>query len=148
MNEHFQAFSNYSPFLILTFGLGLALEYYFPLRAKTQNKTSRVVRNIAVTALGSIALKVLVFPISYSAARYTVSYDFGVIPHMGIGRVPRILLSLLLLDYTLYIWHRMTHEWRFLWRFHQVHHVGNKLMIFWNNIRQNTSERLLFGNFL
>jgi sterol desaturase/sphingolipid hydroxylase (fatty acid hydroxylase superfamily) len=32
-------------------------------------------------------------------------------------------LAVLLLDYTLYVWHVLTHRVPFLWRFHIVHHV-------------------------
>src|SRR5258708_32843376 len=30
---------------------------------------------------------------------------------------------MLLMDYTIYFWHILTHRIRFLWRFHAVHHV-------------------------
>jgi sterol desaturase/sphingolipid hydroxylase (fatty acid hydroxylase superfamily) len=33
------------------------------------------------------------------------------------------LLGLLLLDYTLYVWHILTHRVPLLWRFHSVHHI-------------------------
>jgi sterol desaturase/sphingolipid hydroxylase (fatty acid hydroxylase superfamily) len=32
-------------------------------------------------------------------------------------------LAIVLLDYTLYVWHVLTHKVSFLWRFHLVHHV-------------------------
>jgi sterol desaturase/sphingolipid hydroxylase (fatty acid hydroxylase superfamily) len=32
-------------------------------------------------------------------------------------------LAVVALDYTLYLWHVLTHRVPFLWRFHQVHHV-------------------------
>src|SRR5919197_148395 len=32
-------------------------------------------------------------------------------------------LAVALMDYTLYLWHVLTHKVPFLWRFHQVHHV-------------------------
>ena len=35
----------------------------------------------------------------------------------------RGIASILLLDYTLYIWHVLTHRVPFLWRFHLPHHV-------------------------
>jgi sterol desaturase/sphingolipid hydroxylase (fatty acid hydroxylase superfamily) len=33
------------------------------------------------------------------------------------------MLAVVLLDYTLYIWHVLTHRLALLWRFHLVHHV-------------------------
>ena len=34
-----------------------------------------------------------------------------------------LLMAVLLLDYTLYLWHFLTHKSPMLWRYHQVHHV-------------------------
>ena len=34
-----------------------------------------------------------------------------------------MVLSVLLLDYTLYLWHVLTHKVPVLWRFHRVHHA-------------------------
>lgn len=36
-------------------------------------------------------------------------------------------LDLVLLDFWIYWWHRANHEWRFLWRFHEVHHRDRHL---------------------
>jgi sterol desaturase/sphingolipid hydroxylase (fatty acid hydroxylase superfamily) len=38
-----------------------------------------------------------------------------------------LLLDLLLLDFLIYWWHRANHEWSFLWRFHEVHHLDRFL---------------------
>src|SRR5207244_11343655 len=35
----------------------------------------------------------------------------------------KLVLSLLLLDYTLYLWHVVTHKVPVLWRLHRVHHA-------------------------
>jgi sterol desaturase/sphingolipid hydroxylase (fatty acid hydroxylase superfamily) len=37
------------------------------------------------------------------------------------------MLAVVLLDYTLYIWHVLTHRVPWLWRFHLVHHVDRDL---------------------
>jgi sterol desaturase/sphingolipid hydroxylase (fatty acid hydroxylase superfamily) len=34
-----------------------------------------------------------------------------------------VALAVVLLDYTLYIWHVLTHKMPFLWRFHRIHHA-------------------------
>jgi len=36
---------------------------------------------------------------------------------------PSLILAVALLDYTLYLWHILTHRLPFLWRFHKAHHV-------------------------
>jgi sterol desaturase/sphingolipid hydroxylase (fatty acid hydroxylase superfamily) len=36
-------------------------------------------------------------------------------------------LDIVLLDFWIYWWHRANHEWKFLWRFHEVHHRDRHL---------------------
>jgi sterol desaturase/sphingolipid hydroxylase (fatty acid hydroxylase superfamily) len=57
-------------------------------------------------------------------------------PHWG-----RILAAVLLLDYTLYLWHRLTHRVPLLWRFHQVHHLDREM-------DASTGLRFHFGEIL
>src|SRR2546427_9626675 len=37
------------------------------------------------------------------------------------------VIGFLLLDLSFYYWHRANHAWRFLWRFHNAHHVDPDL---------------------
>ncbi len=39
----------------------------------------------------------------------------------------RGLIAIVLLDYTLYLWHVLTHRVPLLWRFHQVHHIDREM---------------------
>lgn len=48
---------------------------------------------------------------------------WGLLGRLRAGSRLRTILSLLLLDYTLYVWHVLTHRVPLLWRFHAVHHV-------------------------
>ncbi len=51
----------------------------------------------------------------------------GLVPwaerRLGLPRPAGFVLALLLLDYTLYLWHVLTHKVPPLWRFHRVHHA-------------------------
>jgi sterol desaturase/sphingolipid hydroxylase (fatty acid hydroxylase superfamily) len=41
-------------------------------------------------------------------------------------KLPEVLetfFAVILLDYTLYLWHVLTHKLPFLWRFHKIHHA-------------------------
>jgi len=44
-----------------------------------------------------------------------------------VPRALRTIAGFLLLDYTLYLWHRMNHRVPMLWRFHAVHHIDRDL---------------------
>jgi sterol desaturase/sphingolipid hydroxylase (fatty acid hydroxylase superfamily) len=41
--------------------------------------------------------------------------------------LPGLALDLVLLDFGIYWWHRFNHEWKLLWRFHEVHHLDRVL---------------------
>src|SRR6185295_3873165 len=47
----------------------------------------------------------------------------GLVPALGLPAWIGVALAVVLLDYTLYLWHVLTHRVPFLWRFHLVHHV-------------------------
>ncbi len=42
--------------------------------------------------------------------------------YININTLFYALFSFLILDYSTYVWHRLTHRIPFLWRFHKVHH--------------------------
>src|SRR5262249_42445637 len=51
----------------------------------------------------------------------------GLLPMTGLAPTVRTVIAVVLLDYTLWIWHVATHRVPFLWRFHLVHHVDRDL---------------------
>ena len=48
---------------------------------------------------------------------------FGLVPRLQLPAWAATLASCVLLDYTLYLWHVLTHRLPLLWRFHRVHHA-------------------------
>ncbi|NTV03174.1 MAG: sterol desaturase family protein [Chlorobiaceae bacterium] len=55
----------------------------------------------------------------------TLEWSQGIWPGIGVLRLPpwaEGILIILLIDLWMYLWHRINHEWDFLWRFHAVHH--------------------------
>lgn len=105
------------------FGLLIYLERRRPLRNATESKLTRGTRNLSVAAIGALAIQVAEKPVTDPLAALVERRRWGLLQQ---ARLPRWLegaLAVLLLDYTLYIWHVLTHRVSFLWRFHQVHHV-------------------------
>ena len=49
--------------------------------------------------------------------------NFGLLKMIRMPVWLELILSVVLLDYTLFIWHYLTHKVPFLWRLHQTHHV-------------------------
>lgn len=110
--------------IAVAFALFLLFERVRPLRAEVEPKWRRVARNLAV---GAISLAVA-FPLHLALSGWLAGHRIGL---LHVGRVldpsARIVLAVLLLDYTLWIWHWASHRVPFLWRFHMVHHVDRDL---------------------
>ena len=109
------------------FGVLVWLERRNPLRREVEPKLIRDVRNLAVAGCGAVALQLTQSPLSSRLTALVERRKFGL---LKIGRLPgwiEIPLAVLLLDYSLYVWHVLTHKVPFLWRFHLVHHVDRDL---------------------
>jgi sterol desaturase/sphingolipid hydroxylase (fatty acid hydroxylase superfamily) len=80
-------------------------------------------RNVAVAGLAAATVRLVETPIVFPAARWVTRRGWGVTAWLGGPRWLRTVVALLLLDYTLYVWHVLLHRVDALWRFHLVHHV-------------------------
>jgi sterol desaturase/sphingolipid hydroxylase (fatty acid hydroxylase superfamily) len=111
---------------ILIFGTMVTVVYTElkrPLREQTQDKVRRDVRNAAMSLLTAATISLTEKPLTTPLSQAVVRNRWGL---LKLRRLPvgiDIFLSIVLLDYTLYVWHVLTHKVPFLWRFHQVHHV-------------------------
>jgi sterol desaturase/sphingolipid hydroxylase (fatty acid hydroxylase superfamily) len=93
-----------------------------PLRQRVEPPRVHQVRNGAVAALAAATVQLAEMPVVAPLAAMTLSCRWGLLGRMEEGRL-RTALSLVLLDYSLYLWHVLTHRVPALWRFHAVHHV-------------------------
>jgi len=66
-------------------------------------------------------------PLANRAAQWAASRRVGLVLRLPLSEQARSLLTFLLLDYTLYLWHVLTHRLPFLWRMHAVHHLDRDL---------------------
>jgi sterol desaturase/sphingolipid hydroxylase (fatty acid hydroxylase superfamily) len=80
-------------------------------------------RNLAVGAIAAVTVSLLETPFTVPVALAATRRGWGVTALVGGPPVLRAVVAILLLDYTLYIWHIATHHVPVLWRFHLVHHV-------------------------
>lgn len=55
--------------------------------------------------------------------RWVQRRNWGLVKRLGLPPWLEVPITLILLDYLLYLWHAAFHKMPFLWRFHQVHHV-------------------------
>lgn len=105
------------------FAVVLYAEHRRPLRTESESKLRRDARNMAVAGLSAVTLQALERPVVEPLARMVGRQGWGLVPRLGLPAPLETAASVLLLDYTLYLWHVWTHRSPFLWRFHAVHHV-------------------------
>jgi sterol desaturase/sphingolipid hydroxylase (fatty acid hydroxylase superfamily) len=104
-----------------------SLERMHPLRRRAEPGLSRVARNLALGGLSAA----LVLALQWLTLRPFVSWaeaqGLGLLPLFHLPRPLDLAAGVLLLDYTLWHWHRWNHVLPLFWRFHLVHHVDRDL---------------------
>lgn len=107
-----------------TFALLVVLENRRPLRRRAvESKLRRNVRNLALAMGGAVSVQLAEQPIVRPLAQWVEKRRIGLLKQLSLPAWLEIALAIALLDYTLYLWHVLTHRVPFLWRFHQAHHV-------------------------
>ena len=109
-------------FLVLT-----ALERRRPLRRVREPKWRHVSRNLVFAGAAAATVNLLERPVVEPLARVVERRRFGLLYLRRLPRPLHVMLAIVLLDYTLYVWHVLTHRVSWLWRFHLVHHVDRDL---------------------
>lgn len=94
-----------------------------PLRGRTQPKGRRMLRNLALAGVSATALSLLERPVIRPLSERVARRRQGLLGALRLPLWLEVPAGVLLLDYTLYVWHVLTHRVPFLWRFHLVHHV-------------------------
>lgn len=106
-----------------TFAALVWLENRRPLRGAVESKLRRNARNLAVATLGAVSVQLAENPVVRPLSRLVERRQLGLLKLVRLPAFLEIPLAVALLDYTLYLWHVLTHRVPFLWRFHQVHHA-------------------------
>ena len=105
-------------FVVLTW-----LERRRPLRRSVEAKSTRIGRNLAVAGLSAAVIAATERPAVAPLTALVVQRRWGLLQAAALPPWLELPLALVLLDYTLYVWHVLVHRVPWLWRFHVVHHV-------------------------
>lgn len=108
-------------------GAALAALVYFenkkPLRREIEPALPHDARNLAIAALSSVVVNFLEKPINDELTKFVDKKNFGLVKFTNFPTAVQDALAVILLDYTLYLWHVATHRINFLWNFHKIHHA-------------------------
>jgi sterol desaturase/sphingolipid hydroxylase (fatty acid hydroxylase superfamily) len=100
----------------------LILELIVPYRKSSVSKLSRWANNLSMTIFNSIVLNLIFATAIVGTAVYVQQNQIGVLNYITAPQWVKILLTVIFMDFILYVWHLLNHEVPFLWRFHRVHH--------------------------
>ena len=93
------------------------------LRRQTQAEPSRIARNLVLGALSMAVVSAVEGPVVRPLARRAETRRRGLVQRLPAPACLRDAAAVLAMDYTIYLWHILTHKVPALWRLHLVHHV-------------------------
>lgn len=100
----------------------LALELLVPYRDSSVSKWKRWVNNLALTFFNSFLLQLIFSSAIITTAVYAQTHKLGILSMLEVPSWIKILVTVVFMDFMLYVWHLLNHEVPLLWRFHRVHH--------------------------
>ena len=98
-------------------------EHHAPRRVLTVSKLTRWLNNIALVFLNSIIVRLLFPAAAVGVASYAAQHQWGLLHQFPIDFPFAVLLSIVVLDFVIYLQHVMLHAVPLLWRLHRVHHA-------------------------
>src|SRR5664279_5618289 len=106
--------------LLIAFAVLAAIELNYPKRRLSLKQSRQSYQtNVSLYVFNSIVISLLsATPLSMVAEHYS---GRGLLSYIA-NPAWKALLSFLLLDLLLYLWHRASHRFDCLWMFHKVHH--------------------------
>ncbi|MGI9056134.1 MAG: sterol desaturase family protein [Pyrinomonadaceae bacterium] len=111
---------------IIIFGTFIALtvlEKKRPLRKQIEPKWLNASRDLAIASTAAAASGFLEKPVADRLTKFVERKNFGLLKILRLPKFLETVMAIVLLDYTLYLWHVLTHKSQFLWRFHKIHHA-------------------------
>ena len=110
-------------FFIGTFIVVALWEVVAPKRALTVSKAIRWMNNIGIVVLNTIILRVLFPAAAVGVPAFASMQGWGVFNYFQVPYLVTLLLSVVFLDFIIYLQHVMVHAVPALWRLHRVHHA-------------------------
>lgn len=122
--EH-ETYIRFGVFLGL-FSILALLETALPRRERKQTRKARWVTNWAITIANTVTLNALAIALPFLAVGAAIdasAMGWGLFNSIGLPLALEILLTILILDFAIWLQHLITHKVPLLWRLHRVHHA-------------------------
>jgi len=129
------------PLLTAWFILLLAVERRRPLRRSVDDWIRRLRVNGLIAVPSLLVMRLALIPVVVAVAAWGEVHGVGLVRWLHLPSVAGGLVAILILDYTMYGWHRLNHFVPLFWRFHHVHHADLDLSV-------ATAMRFHFGEMI
>lgn len=108
---------------LAAFGVVAAWEIARPRRRLAEPRRRRWPTNLGLALLDALALRILLGGALFSAAAFAAERDTGILHWMPVAHWQAAIVTLLGLDFAVYLQHLLFHAVPALWRVHRVHHA-------------------------
>ena len=100
----------------------LLFEVTASYRPNTVSKLKRWSINLSLTLFNTIFLNLIFAASIVNTIAYVTTHHLGVLNMINLPLYVRVFITVIFMDFMLYVWHLLNHEIPLLWRFHRVHH--------------------------
>lgn len=119
----------------------LLIEQRFSYREPSVSRTRRWFANLPLSIINGVIYHLLYTSSIMGLCVFVEENKLGLLNFVTMPPWLEIAVGVLILDFFIYIWHLLTHQLPFLWRFHRVHHSDL-------NMDVTTGNRFHLGEFL
>ncbi len=98
-------------------------EYFSPRRKFSLTRKQRWPINIGLAVLNMVIMRLTIGGLAYLAAITVTENNGGLLNWLSAPDWLAIIITLLFLDFAIYLQHILSHKWSVLWRLHQIHHT-------------------------
>ena len=110
-------------FFLGSFVLVALWETLAPQRARRLSRLYRWSSNLALVALNTAVLRLLFPAAAVGVAAFAASQGWGVLNHYQVPLAVALPLTVVAMDFVIWLQHVMVHAVPALWRLHRVHHA-------------------------
>lgn len=98
-------------------------EYWTPCRQLLRPRRERWLTNLSLTTFNTVLVWGMVGSIAYASAVFAAEHEIGLLHWVALPPWAAAVVTLLGLDFAIYLQHVLFHAVPVLWRLHQVHHA-------------------------
>ena len=110
-------------FFVGVFGLIGVWEIFFPRRTLDLHKYQRWLSNLGLAFLNNLLLRLLIPFTAVSVGIFAQNNGLGILGFFELPKIASVFFFFLLMDFIIYLQHKLFHIVPILWRVHRAHHA-------------------------